>query len=569
MNGEKIRLKIDENDKTQADMRLLHRATLSLFADLSLDGVLRRITHAARDLSGAKYAALGIPDENGELKTFITVGMSNEEIQQIPYQPVGKGLIGEILRTGRSIRVASIADHPEASGFPPGHPDMSSFLGVPIIAYGRPLGQIYLTEKEGASSFSASDQRLIEMLASHAAAAIENARLYRQVLSSEAELAQRNEQLQLINDLASGLVSSVELKEFLDDIVDRVIELFDAKSGEIFILEEGADLFKRVELHHAGRKHMWGKNQFRMGEGFLGQVADEGELAWSAELQSDPIYLQEGIAEDGFNTIVAVPLSTRGHVVGVLSLGFIGKRTISDREIGLLKAVGVGVGVGIENARLNRQSRRLAVLEERERIGMDLHDGIIQSIYAVGLTLDSIRAHIEENPKEASMQLQQGIEGLNTAIRDIRSYILDLQPTRFQDTDVSQNLLRLSTEFKKNSQMDIDLHIEEDALGMLEKEQEKTVLHIAQEALANTARHSDATRVLLSVRSTDDHVLLQVIDNGKGFEVDNQPEVLGHGLSNMAQRALHSGGEFEIVSSPDDGTTVTVRMQVSQGQESK
>ena len=161
-------------------MRALHRATLTLFSDLSLDGVLRRIIHAARELVDARYAALGLPDGKGGLDTFITLGLSEEQIKAISHEPEGKGLIGEMLRLGHSIRIPDITEHPKSIGFPEDHPRMRSFLGVPISAYGRPLGQIYLTEKRNAGSFSAEDQRLIEMLASHAAAAIENARLFQQ-----------------------------------------------------------------------------------------------------------------------------------------------------------------------------------------------------------------------------------------------------------------------------------------------------------------------------------------------------------------------------------------------------
>lgn len=197
-----------ETDELQLGMRSLHKATLSLYTDLSLDGVLRRITVAARELSNAKYAALGIPDDKGGLDFFITDGMSEKEIQRIPHLPVGKGLIGEMIKRGETICIPEISDHPKSVGFPPGHPMMHSFLGVPISAYGRPLGQIYLTDKQDAPCFTENDQRLIEMLAGHAAAAIENARLYRQVLKNEAELTQRNEELMLIHDLTSALSGS-------------------------------------------------------------------------------------------------------------------------------------------------------------------------------------------------------------------------------------------------------------------------------------------------------------------------------------------------------------------------
>jgi signal transduction histidine kinase len=555
-------VKQPQPDGVHAQMRALHRATLSLFADLSLDGVLRRITYAAKELANASYAALGIPDEEGGLETFVTVGMSEEEIREIPHPPIGEGLIGEMMRTGESIRIPEIGDHPKAVGFPAGHPEMHSFLGVPIAAYGRPLGQIYLTDKQGTPAFTADDQRLIEMLAAHAAAAIENARLYRQVLSNEAELAQRNEQLELINDLASGLISTMELEDMLERILERVIGIFAAGWGEIHLAEEEGRFRMALPGGHGNRSY-WDLQEFERGQGFLGRVVEEGEILEATDLERDAPHLAEGVLASGYGTVVGVPLFTRGRVVGVLSLGFFGTRDFSERERGLLEAVGAAFGLGVENARLNRQARRLAVLEERERIGMDLHDGIIQSIYAVGLTLESTRGLGEEDPGEASELLGQAIDALNATIKDIRSYILDLQPSRFEDTDLQESLLRLSCEFEANSHVELDVRLDPEALNAFEPRQERVLLRIAQEALANVAKHSRASRAWLHVRRTGDQVLLQVIDNGQGFDPERTAQRLGHGLPNMRQRANRIGAEFETVSSPGEGTTITVRLDVA------
>jgi signal transduction histidine kinase len=550
-----------KNTESESDVRALHKATLSLFADLSLDGVLRRITDAAKELVNAQYAALGIPGDTGDLDVFITSGLSDEDIRKIPHPPVGKGLIGEIISTGESIRIPEISDHPNTSGFPAGHPEMHSFLGVPISAYGRSIGQIYLTNKENALSFSEHDQRMIEMLAAHAAAAIENARLYRQILESEGELSQRNEQLELINHLTGAISSAMDLEEMMSVMLNRIVNLFGAASGEVFLREEGEDAYS-LKVHCCHKEQsIWQQKSFNLGEGFIGLVAESSQLSWSTELIEETKYFEEGVLEMGFGTIVGVPIPARGNVVGVLSMLFLGDRSISDREEGLLEAVGAAVGVGVENARLNRQTRRMAVLEERERIGMDLHDGIIQSIYAVGLTLDSIRVMVRDNPDDAVHHIENAISSLNANIRDIRAYILDLQPSRFFGKDFEDGLARLSREFKANSLIEIDLHIDPEALKDLPGETSQTLLHISQEALANIAKHAHASRVWLSVRNMDNCLYLQIIDNGQGFDLNKQPDLLGHGLSNMEQRARQMGGEFEIVTGPGEGTTITIRLQ--------
>ncbi len=439
---------------------------------------------------------------------------------------------------------------------------MQSFLGVPIAAYGRPLGQIYLTDKQGADIFSPEDQRLIEILATYAAAAIENARLHRQVLESESELTQRNLELELVNSLATTTSSTLELDALLEVMLERLITIFGAGAGEFYLREETEGSFYKALHRGEVTDALWDADRFRPGEGLIGQVAKEGKPLWTPSLADAEHFLVSAVNNEGFGSMVCVPLIAPGQVVGVLCLAFQGERTIDEREISLLEAVGAGVGIAVENARLNRRTRRLAVLEERERIGMDLHDGIIQSVYAVGLTLEYIRIQIDEDPEQAMQRLEQAIEDLDAVIGDLRSYILDLQPSRIQVDDLHEALERLIREFKSNTLIDAELITEPEALEHLQQYTASELFLIAQEALANTAKHAFATKVWLSVRQIDEEVSLQVIDNGRGFDTAKEPGRLGHGLSNMVERARQIGGQFEIVSNLGDGTTVTVRMPV-------
>ena len=540
--------------------RALHRATLSLYSDLSLQGVLERVVHAARDLGRARYAALGIPDGQGGLQTFITLGMSDAERARIPHPPEGRGLIGEMMRTGNSIRLPEIAGHPAAVGFPPEHPRMHSFLGVPIAAYGRSIGQIYLADKIGALEFSEDDQRLIELLAAHAAAAIENARLYGEVIASQAQLAQRNEELGLINTMTSAVGSSMDLDRLLDAMLERVIEQFEAAAGEIFLREEGEAAFRLAVHRGQAPEAFWSIDRFRSGEGVIGRVGKTGQPYWTNALASDPAFMRQDVLRAGFGSLVAVPLTGRGQVLGVISLAFRGARAFDAGALGLLEAVGTGIGIAVENARLYRQARRLAVLEERERIGMDLHDGIIQSIYAVGLTLEYTRMLVREEPEGVEKRMEEAIDGLNAVIRDIRSYILDLQPARYQSANLADGLGMLVREFKANTLTEAELQVDPEALEALSVEATNTLFHIAQEALANTGKHAQATRVLVSLQREDSRLLLRVIDNGRGFDMDQEPRALGHGLSNMRERARQAGGELMIGSSAGEGTTVTVEL---------
>jgi signal transduction histidine kinase len=368
-------------EQLQERLIALHNASLELVKDVSLDHLLERIAKVACEQADARYAALGVLDEDGKLVKFITVGMTDDEIKRIAHPPVGKGLIGELMDTEMPLRVPVIQEHPNSSGFPAFHPHMVSFLGVPIRAANKQLGQIYLTEKIDAPEFTADDEKIIQMLAAYAAAAI-------------------------------------------------------------------------------------------------------------------------------------------------------------------------------QNARLHENTRRLAVLEERERIGMDLHDGIIQAIYGVGLSLESALHSFEEDPADAKLRVQKSIESLNQAIRDLRGYILDLRPRQMGNEGLMSGLKRLITEFRVNTLANVQLTANENELKELPQAHSMVLFHISQEALANIAKHAKAKQVDISLWSTDERVLMEIHDNGKGFEMEKMNASIGHGLANMQTRVRTVGGDVDISSVVGEGTTV-------------
>jgi signal transduction histidine kinase len=368
-------------EQLQDRLIALHKASLELVKDVSLDRLLERIAAVACEQADARYAALGVLDENGKLVKFISVGMEEDEIKRMAHPPVGKGLIGELMNTETPLRVPVIQEHPRSVGFPAHHPKMVSFLGVPIRTAHHQLGQIYLTEKIGASEFTADDEKIIQMLAGYAAAAI-------------------------------------------------------------------------------------------------------------------------------------------------------------------------------QNARLHENTHRLAVLEERERIGMDLHDGIIQAIYGVGLSLEGALHTIEESPAETKDRIRHSIDGLNQAIRDLRAYILDLRPRQMGNDGLMSGLRRLATEFRTNSLAEVVLTGPDSELIDLSPSQALALFHICQETLANAAKHAKASKVEISLWSTEDRLLMEIHDNGRGFDMENMNLSIGHGLANMQTRAQAAGGDVDISSMPGEGTTV-------------
>jgi signal transduction histidine kinase len=433
---------------------------------------------------------------------------------------------------------------------------MSSFLGVPIMLGESLLGQIYLTNKMGGIEFTEADERVIETLAAYAAVAIKNARLYEDLLIRDEALHQRNADLALVNDLAVTLASSLDVGEILDRTLTRVMAYLGVGAGEIFLREESEkDL--QLALHRGEFPDAFlTKDNFRLGEGFIGLVAETGKPLTTTDLSSDVRYLRPAVVSAGFRSLACIPLTAGGSTVGVMSLASRNERHFEARELNLLTAIGSWAGIAIENAHLHRQAGRLAVLEERERIGMDLHDGIIQSIYAVGLALEYARVALEEDPHQARLKLEQGIDGLNSAIRDIRTYILDLRPRQFHGGDLMGGLRRLVEEYRANTQSDATLMGPKDGLADMPQAYAMAIFHICQEALANTAKHSQARRVDVRLWTTRERVLLEVADNGQGFDLRKMSVTIGHGLSNMHVRARKVRGDVEITSAPGEGTTV-------------
>lgn len=545
--------------REQIEQRLvaLHQASLELVSNLSLEDVLEHIVSMAREQSGAKYAALGVVDEDEEgLERFIPIGMSDENVRKIAHPPVGKGVLGALLHERRTIRIPRISDDPRRVGFPANHPQMESFLGVPILLGDNLLGLIYLTEKEDYPEFTENDERVIETLAAYAAVAISNSRLYDELKERDSSLSRRNEDLALLNDVAAALANSLELNDIIEKTLERVMSYLKFEAGEIFLMEDGGASLKLALHRGEAAQAFWTKDQFALGEGFVGTTAEVGKPLVSVDLRKDLRFLRKAVVESGFLCLASIPLLARGSVVGVMTIATKACRHLDRREVNLLSAIGTWAGITIENAQLHNRSRRLAVFEERERIGMDLHDGIVQSIYAVGLALDYARVALEDNPEIARMKIEQAIEGLNGTIGDIRSYISDLRPRQFGGENLLEGLQRLVDEYRVNTMTDAKLAGPKNGVNGLPPDHANALFHICQEALTNAAKHAHSSHTDVRLWKTRERVLLEITDNGAGFDVNLQTVGLGHGLANMHTRARKVGGDVEITSEPGEGTTV-------------
>lgn len=544
-------------EQLQERLFALHRASLELVKDVSLETLLERIAATACEQSDARYAALGVLDDEGKLRQFITIGMTDAQMKKIPHPPVGLGLLGELMDTEYPVRIPVISEHPSSVGFPAHHPKMVSFLGVPIRAGDKQLGQIYLTEKKDAAEFTADDEMIIQMLAAYAATAITNARLYEQMKERDLALTRRNVDMGLLNGIASTLTSSLELDEILNKTLGLVMNYMKVEAGDIFLLQEDKTTLRMVLHRGQAAEAFWIRNIFRVGEGYPGIVAQTHKSMVSMNLANDANFRRDAVVQAGFQKIACIPLLAGENLMGVMSVVTRATDPFDERNIQLLTAVGTWAGLAIENARLHANARRFAVLEERDRIGMDLHDGIIQSIYGVGLSLEGARLTLEEDPIDAKERIHQAIDGLNQAIRDIRAYILDLRPRQLGNEGLIFGIKRLIAEYRAQTLSEVSF-TGPDELKDLAHAQSLTLFHICQEALANAAKHAKAKNVQIAIWTTDERALLEIKDDGRGFDIDKMHTSIGHGLANMQTRAHGAGGDIDISSSVEEGTTIFV-----------
>lgn len=553
--------------REQLEQRLaaLHRASVELVQQLSLDLLLQQIAEMACREADAQYAAVGVIDAQGGLEKFIPVGMTKAEIDRMDHPPRGLGLIGQLMHVKDPLRLKEIKGYPNSTGFPRNHPDMTSFLGVPIRLGETSLGQIYLTNKKSAPEFTEEDSLVIETLASYAAVAISNARLYQELNNRDKALTRRNQDLALLNDLASTLATSLDSEQILEKSLKRVMENPQIAVAEIFFSQEDVDELHLV--HHLGgyEGNLWLKDVFLYGEGPVGISAESGS-PYVCDLPGDYArFMRPEVKTSDMCQLACFPLTGRSGSIGVLCLATTPYKMLDEHEIQLFSAIGAWVGTAIENVRLFTQGRRLAILEERERIGMDLHDGVIQSIYAVGLQLEHARLLLPTDQALAEGRINQAINDLNHTIRDIRSYILDLRPRQMNEENLVDGIRKLIEDFKANTGIKADLESPEDSFRSMSQTHAVAIFHICQEALSNIAKHAHATQVKVTLWKTAERLLLEVHDNGSGFDQDRTAMTLGHGLANMHTRATNVGGDLEISSDPGDGTTIMVWVPYREG----
>ena len=539
----------------------LNKALLAISDAESLDQALLQIVETARELVQARYGALGVPDDDGGLARFVHSGMDPAVVDAMPGLPAGKGLLRAIMLEQRTIRIPAIGDDPRSVGFPQGHPPMDSFLGVPIMDGEVVLGNLYLTEKIGAAEFDEDEQRLVEILAEHAALALRRAQMVEELRVRNDLISKRNRQLDALNQAAMLVARDLAMERALQHIIDAARELVNARYGALGVPNREGYLTAFITSGVA-KADVDDMGPLPKGHGLLGALIRDRKPIRLAAMGQDPRFQGFPGPHPQMSSFLGVPILAGDEVLGNLYLtDRLDGLPFTEEDQEFVERLADHAALAIQNAHLYEQVERLAVLEERTRIGMDLHDGVIQSIYGVALTLESARMTLPDPAHESSQLVEMAMHGLEDAIRDIRSFILDLRPRRFRG-DLSTGLSQLVREFQANALVPVELHVPDD-LASLPPGMARAAFLTTQEALANVARHAKATAATLTVELVDGFFHLVLVDNGVGFDVRDHSRRIGHGLANMQARAEALGGRFELHSAHGSGTTIRVLLPLS------
>jgi two-component system, NarL family, sensor histidine kinase DevS len=550
-----VRLTAVETGTTdQTRLRALLDAGIALSSELSLDAVLQRIVEAAAELTGASYAALGVIDQSGEaLERFVVTGIDEETQAAIGDLPRGRGILGVLIRDARPLRLDDLAKHPRSVGFPANHPPMKSFLGVPILLRGVAYGDLYLTEKAGGEPFSEEDQELIEVLASQAAVAVENARLY--------ESATRwLKQLESMNEIANALASEMELPRLLELVAVRLRELVQARLVAIALPAPDGSLVIRAVAGGPGEELAGTRLSRETSK--MGRVLERRRSERVDSMIEDLEVDQETARRMGARTGLYVPLFLRERPIGVLSAhdkeG--GDPRFTEEDVRLAETFASRVAVAVDlSERFARDAMRRVVGAqelERRRLARELHDETGQALTSILLGLKEVEdADSPDDFRAAAVELRELVV---TTLQDVRRLAVELRPKALDDFGLVPALERLVDTFAEQTGIEVEL---EPHLGpeRLPSEIETALYRITQEALTNVVKHAQAERVSIVLSRREGSVSAVIEDDGRGFE-PGEPQDHGLGILGMQERIALLDGKLTVESSSRAGTTLAVEV---------
>jgi signal transduction histidine kinase len=535
--------RLSEIAKTRDRLQGLLDAVLAVATGIELDSTLQRIVQAAVELVDARYGALGVVGDEDGLSQFVYAGIDPETRATMGHLPEGRGLLGLLIRKPHSVRVPDLSRHPASVGFPANHPPMHSFVGVPVRVRDVVFGNLYLTEKQGAAEFTADDEVVLRALAAAAGVAIDNARLFEQSRTRERWLG-------AVAKINGELLAGASVTDTLGLVVTSVREL--AGAGGVMILLAGAAgedarSLTVTAMSSEGTAAPPGTS-ISSKHPAIEDVFARGQSSLTADLDS-VFPAMEGTTLAGPG--VLVPLTSAVGVGGVLVVGREkGAQQFKTDQIPMLASFADQAAVALEFAEKQRTRRLLDVLADRDRIAQDLHDHVIQRLFATGMSLQSIMPRITDDL--ARNRLAQGVEQLDRTVREIRTSIFDLHSSG-SDNSVSlrRRLLDVIAEQTTDSTVTPSVRISGAVDTMVPVELHEHAEAAVREALSNAIRHSCADDIAVTVEADRD-LVIEVTDNGIGIPANGRRS----GLKNLARRAERCGGLAEFTGRDAGGTRI-------------
>ncbi|WP_344895129.1 sensor histidine kinase [Nonomuraea antimicrobica] len=525
---------------TRDRVHALVEAVVSVGSDLDLETVLRRIVETATKLVDASYGALGVVGHENTLIQFIPVGLTEEEIARIAHWPHGLGLLGLLIKDARPLRLSRISDHPESYGFPPGHPPMGTFLGVPVRVRDEVFGNLYLTEKRGGGEFDEEDEAIVIALATAAGVAVENARLY-------AETRRRETWLQASSEVSTSLLSGADPRRVLSLVATQAREMSDADLVQVLLPDPSGQALIVEVAEGEGAEELLG-TAFERSATMVGDVFTQGEPVSDADMQKTS-YPESPLRRCGYGPGLMVPLGAVPRVRGVLVLAKrSGRLPFSGEDEQMLQAFAGQAAIALELAEARRDAERLGLLEDRDRIAKDLHDVVIQRLFATAMTLMST-IRLVERP-EAAKRIQHTIDELDETIRQIRSSIFALQGSGDAEPSLRGQIVELVEGAAGHLGFMPGLRMEGQIDTVVPAPVAEHLLAVLREALSNVVRHSRATRADVLVEAAGTELSLVVTDDGVGVGETERRS----GLRNIEERAIRLGGAAQV-ETPEAGGT--------------
>lgn len=529
----------------------LLEAVAGIGAELDPEAILQRIVSVAVGLTGARFGAMGVVGEGGRLSGFMPVGLTLEQIDQIDHWPEGRGLLGELIRSPRPLRAADTAAHSRAAGYPAGHPPMRSFLGVPVWIRDELFASLYLTDKRGPDGpvpFTEADEELLLTVAGAAALAVDGARL-------RAEARRQERWQQATAEVTQRLLSEDEPREVLSLIAQHALEIAGA---DIVVLtlpsRQGSDLV--VETAAGAGAEAWLGLHIPVEASVSGLVMASGRRVTVDDFQADRRVADVGKMQLPLGQAVVVPLGLPGDVRGTMTAArHAGAQPLSQSAVEMVTTFAAQAGIGLKLAEHRRDAQRLAVLADRDRIARDLHDLVIQRLFATGMSLQGAMPLVAE--PGAADRVRRSIDELDNTIRDIRSTIYSLQSreSAAELPGVQGRIVEVIEEMTAALGFAPALRIEGQLDTQVPAEMAEDMLAALREALSNVARHAGATLAEVTCQAGSDLVVI-VRDDGTGLRRSDR----WSGLANLTRRADELGGRLTVAPAPGAGTRLEWRV---------